>query len=267
MTERFVDRRYLSGVQYASDANLAARQAIYRFQVPPVRNPVWSLDLAELGGDEQILDVGCGNGVHLHELAERAHRGRVYGMDLSPGMLTSARLHSAAALIAGDAQHLPYADGSFDRLLAMHMLYHVPDRNGALAEIRRVLRPDGVALFLTNSERHLSELNVLVASVLHDLARTDPGETRAYLGFSSESGALELRRHFSSVERHDVRSTLVVTDVDAIVAYAASMGWLLASEEDVFRPALDEVARRAGAVIENEGAFRIRTDVGCFVCR
>jgi len=267
VTDRLVDRQYLTGVQYASDANLAARQAIYRFQQPLVRNAAWALDLAGLGGDERVLDLGCGNGLHLAELSRREHRGVVCGMDLSPGMLTAAEARSAASLLVGDAQRLPFADAMFGCVLAMHMLYHVPDRDAALAEMRRVLRPGGVAVALTNSHRHLEELNDLIGSVVHDVAGREPSAVRAYLRFSSESGEPELRRHFASVTRHDVRSRLVVTEVEPIVDYVASMGSVARFAAGAARPILDEVERRARAIIARDGAFHIRTDVGCFVCR
>jgi SAM-dependent methyltransferase len=265
MSDRLVDRQYLTGVQYASDRNLSARQAIYRFQQPLIRSSAWALDLARLTGDERILDAGCGNGLHLAELGRRAHRGEVCGMDLSNGMLTAARARSDAALLVGDAQRLPFADASFDCVLAMHMLYHVPDRDRAIGEFRRVLRPGRVALALTNSHRHLQELNDMAGGILFELNGTDPARLRAYLRFSSESGEAELRAHFANVVRHDAESTLVVTDSDVIVAYVASMG-SIAQASAAGSPILREVEARTRAVIEREGAFRIRTEVGCFVC-
>jgi ubiquinone/menaquinone biosynthesis C-methylase UbiE len=267
VSDRLVDREYLAGVQYASDANLSARQAIYRFQRPAVRVSAWALDLAELRADEHIGDIGCGNGLHLAELRRREHRGVVAGLDLSPGMLAAARSRSHAAFIAGDAQRLPFAGASFDCVLAMHMLYHVPDRDLAISEIRRVLRPGGVALALTNSQRHLEELNALVGSVLHAITGADPTALHAYLRFSSESGAEELQRHFTAVDRHDARSELVVTEVQPIVDYVASMGSVGAPIRGDAGPVLREVEQRVRALIEADGAFRIRTDVGCFVCR
>jgi ubiquinone/menaquinone biosynthesis C-methylase UbiE len=267
VNDRLVDREYLTGVQYASDANLSARQSIYRFQQPAIRISAWGLDLAGLGGDERVADVGCGNGLHLAELQRREHRGAVVGMDLSAGMLDAARLRSSALLLAGDAQHLPFADASFDCVLAMHMLYHVPDRDLAIGEMRRVLRPGGVLLALTNSHRHLEELNGLVGAALHEHTGADPAALRAYLRFSSESGGEELQRHFADVERHDAHSELVVTEVQPIVDYVASMGSIGAKIQGEPGPVLRDVEQRVRATIDAEGAFRIRTDVGCFVCR
>ena len=265
MSDWQVDRGYLTGVQYSSDANLAARQSIYRYLQQPVKIAEWALDLARLAGDERILDLGCGNGLYLAELARREHRGTVCGADLSLGMLAAAHARSGAALLVADAQRLPFADDSFDRVLAIHMLYHVPDRDLCLSEIRRVLRPGGLVLALTNSYRHLEELNDMVVSVLHEVLGA--ATTRTYLRFSSESGADDLASHFAEVERHDNRNQLVVTDVQPVVDYVASMGTVGAPIVSDPVPVLREVERRVRTVIETDGAFRIRTDVGCFVCR
>ena len=59
MNDRLVDRKYLTDVQYASDANLSARQSIYRFQQPVIRISGWALDLMKLGGDERVGLFGC----------------------------------------------------------------------------------------------------------------------------------------------------------------------------------------------------------------
>jgi ubiquinone/menaquinone biosynthesis C-methylase UbiE len=262
VTDRVVDRDYLTGVQYASDANLAARQAIYRFLQPPIRVVPWAIDLADLRGDERVLDVGCGNGLYIAELGARGHRGPVIAMDLSAGMLGAAQRRSPTALVVADAQQLPFGESASDCVLAMHMLYHVPDRNRAVAELRRVLAPGGVALVLTNAEAHLEELNSLIST-----AGGARPFARAYLRFSAESGASELEAHFASVERHDARSQLVVTDAQAVVDYAAS-GWAVAAATDDSRQEiLGEIERRTLERIRVDGALRIRTEVACFVCR
>jgi len=261
VTDRLVDRDYLTQVQYASEDNLAARQAIYTYRQPPARSAPWALDLEPLRVDERVLDVGCGNGLYLDELERRGHVGNLCGIDLSGGMLAAARSRSAAAVLVGDAQALPFARESFDRVLAMHMLYHVPDRALAIAEIARVLRPGGKALVMTNSVRHLEELNALL-----DVAGGDRPFARAYTRFSAESGGAELQSHFGSVVRHDAHAELVVTDAQAVVDYAAS-GWALAAAPERQRAdLLRDIERRTLEHIAADGAFRIRVEVACFVC-
>ena len=262
MSDHLVDRDYLTRVQYASEDNLAARQAIYAYRRPPARTAPWALDLVRMRGDERVLDVGCGNGLYLAELERRGHRGHVFGADLSAGMLEAARSRAGAELLLGDAQALPFTDDSFDRVLAMHMLYHVPDRDLAVSEMARVLRPRGAAVVVTNSAHHLEELNALVEAAL-----PESPSVRAYLRFSAESGASELDAHFASVVRHDDRAELVVTDAQAVVDYAGS-GWTIAAAPRERRAeVLHEVERRVLDRIAADGAFRIRVEVGCFVCR
>lgn len=136
------DKAYLTGVQYRTDANLAARQSIYAYQQPRIELAVAVLDLAKLASTETIADIGCGNGMYLAELTRRGHPGLLIGADLSPGMLAAARSRTTgAALVIGDAAALPLPDAVADVTLAPHMLYHVPDRPAAVREFRRITRP------------------------------------------------------------------------------------------------------------------------------
>ena len=57
-----------------------------------------------------------------------------------------------------DAMDLPFEDASFDAVVAMWMLYHVPDLDVALAEVRRVLRPGGLFVAVTNGDAHMAGL-------------------------------------------------------------------------------------------------------------
>ncbi|HEY6295984.1 MAG TPA: class I SAM-dependent methyltransferase, partial [Streptosporangiaceae bacterium] len=141
------DRSFLRDVQYQTDANLTARQSIYAYQQPPADLTSQILDVvlpAGAGAAGVIADVGCGNGLFLAELARRGHGRRLIGADLSPGMLRGARERTRQAgwpepaLVAADAAALPFRDSSADLTLAMHMLYHVPEPEVALRELRRV---------------------------------------------------------------------------------------------------------------------------------
>lgn len=95
-----------------------------------------------------VLDVGCGQGIDLCEYALAG--ARATGIDLTPRHLELARSHLAelglvADVVQGDAEQLPFSNDSFDRVCSNGVLHHTPNMLLALHEIRRVLRPGGLA--------------------------------------------------------------------------------------------------------------------------
>jgi len=267
--ELVTGRRYLLEQQYADDRNLSARQAIYAYVQPETDIYEWSLGLAELAGTERILDIGCGNGGYLEALRNRGHGGAVVGLDLSPGMLAAAReRRTGAAPGVADAVALPLRTASVDVAFSMHMLYHVSDMELAVAELRRVVRPGGIAPVATNSEAHLSELTTLfTVSAEAALGLDLPDFRRNFLRFTMEDGASILGTSFDTVEPHHAKRELVITEVEPVVAYARSIGPLLSFGADEGESIFVEIARRVRAVLDRDGAFRVRTGAGCFVCR
>jgi ubiquinone/menaquinone biosynthesis C-methylase UbiE len=105
------------------------------------------LDLVVGGrGTLDALDVGCGTGFLSLELAGRGHR--VTGIDFAPQMLAEARKKAMAQGVAvrfeeGDAEQLPFAEGSFDLVMTRHVLWTLPHPEQAIDEWIRVLRPGG----------------------------------------------------------------------------------------------------------------------------
>jgi ubiquinone/menaquinone biosynthesis C-methylase UbiE len=103
--------------------------------------------------DARVLEVGCGPG-HLSLRLARRFDVDVTGLDLDPGMIERARANAGVAateghppsFVVGDAAKLPFADGSFDIVVSMLSMHHWDDAKAGLAEIGRVLRPDGRAL-------------------------------------------------------------------------------------------------------------------------
>jgi SAM-dependent methyltransferase len=149
----------------------------------------------------------------------------------------------------------------------MHMLYHVPDRTLAIAELRRVLRPDGVALVVTNSETHLQQLDDMLAECATAVTGTDRLPVRAHISFTIESAPAELAAAFPSVDSRLLASELVIDAVEPVLDYARSMSAFVADTDAELDGVLDELERRVRATIRDDGAFRVRTAGGCFACR
>lgn len=97
-----------------------------------------------------VLDVGCGAGAYAAACVERGHR--YLGLDLSPRMIAKARERNKncadVEFVVADARRLPVASGSIDLLLCLGVLeYVIGPEAQCLAEISRVLRPGGIAMF------------------------------------------------------------------------------------------------------------------------
>lgn len=100
-----------------------------------------------------ILDLGCGKGVELVELASRIPASaRLSGLDVSDTSIEAARQATAddprVSLAVYDVTHeLPFDRGSFDRVLSVNLLECIPDKHSLLKEVHRVLTPGGKVVF------------------------------------------------------------------------------------------------------------------------
>ncbi|HEX9888877.1 MAG TPA: class I SAM-dependent methyltransferase, partial [Nitriliruptorales bacterium] len=117
---------------------------------------------------DRVLDVGCGTGFLGLGLAHVGQVGELHLVDLSPGMLGRAR-HNAealaidAALVQATATRLPYADDQFDAVVTRGVLHHLVDPVAALQEWRRVVRPGGPVIALSEPTPVADQLGGLAA--------------------------------------------------------------------------------------------------------
>jgi ubiquinone/menaquinone biosynthesis C-methylase UbiE len=107
--------------------------------------------------DRQILDVGCGTGAFAARVLTQRPQTRVWGVDLSGGMLRRCRGRCFASdqqfqIVQADSERLPFADGTFDAVTCAHSFHHYPRQAAVVAEMHRVLRPGG-RLLLADGDR------------------------------------------------------------------------------------------------------------------
>jgi ubiquinone/menaquinone biosynthesis C-methylase UbiE len=109
--------------------------------------------------DRRILDVGCGTGIFAGRLLRQFPSARVWGLDLSDGMLHKCQARPEVAeghfhVVQGDSQRLPFPDDAFDVVTCCHSFHHYPSQARVLQEMHRVLRPGGKLLILDGDRDH-----------------------------------------------------------------------------------------------------------------
>jgi ubiquinone/menaquinone biosynthesis C-methylase UbiE len=216
--------------QYATESNLEARRSIYTNPEGPDPREITFAAVGEIA-PRFVLEVGGGPG----ELAARIQEelgATVVMVDSSPRMVELARQRGVDALL-GDVQDLPFADGKFDCVVAAWMLFHVPALDRGLAEIVRVLKPQGRLVATTNAESHLHELRRIAGA-----AWTTP--------FSRENGAEILGPYFERIERRDADGWVTIEDEETIRGFVASLGGGVPAKLPTFELPLR--SRRASSV-------------------
>jgi SAM-dependent methyltransferase len=227
--------------EYASERGLEGRRAAYRDAEGDDPRELAFAAVAEVEPTD-VLEVGCGPG-ELADRIRRELRATVIAVDQSERMVELAAARGVDARV-GDVQELPFADESFDCAVAAWMLYHVGDLDRGLAELRRVLRPGGRLVAVTNHPDHLFELREAIGAP-HAFADST---------FSGANGGDALSRHFEHVDRRDAQGTAAFHDREAVTSYADSIMLVV---EVAFDPDVVEVplvARRHSAVFVAEKA-------------
>jgi len=183
------------------------------------------VELAGAGPDTRALDLACGTGDIAFAVADRG--ARVVGLDVTHRMVQLARLKApvsgaAVRFVTGDMMALPFRDEEFDLVTTGYGIRNVPDITGAIAEMRRVLKPGGTLLSLDFNRplnplvrgvylTYLTAVGSTLGFVLHrdpDTYRYIPESIRRYPG-AVEVNAMIRREGFSSSEHLPVLGGLM----------------------------------------------------------
>jgi SAM-dependent methyltransferase len=258
------DAQYVTS-QYQNAANLNTRIGLHQqFSVNPYGWQSWVFDQLEFPPQSRILELGCGTGRLWLDNIDRIPAGwEITLTDFSAGMLQQAQenlgsRHSFRFQVV-DARCIPFESGSFDGVLANHMLYHVPDKVKALGEIQRVLRPEGRFYASTVGQRHLQEIGSLLSRFdpRLDWWGAQPGDS-----FTLEDGAALLAGWFAEVTLRRYEDALIVTEPVPLIEFILSGRVKLDAGQQVeFARFVQQEFARLG------GRFHITKDSGIFISR
>ena len=240
--------------QYANSTRLETRISIHE-KYSRNKQPFgeWIVSHYDLQPGERVLELGCGTcsmwkGVTL---PENCH---VTLTDLSAGMLETAKQntsHLHADYAVCDAMAVPYADQSFDVVIANMMLYHVPDIHRALSEIRRVLKPTGRFFAATSGEHGAVE------TVLDMLSLPRTANHR----FTLQNGSTQLQEHFANVTIIRRNDALDVTYLPDLIDYLRSMQGMT-----VLADIPDTTLLTVFKTHMRDGVLSLPKEYGLFVC-
>lgn len=181
----------------------------------------WIFEQYNIGENNKILELGCGNGEmwkdHFHKLPPNTF---LILSDFSEGMLAEAKNNlpgsEALSFQQIDIQNIPFANNSFDIVIANMMLYHVPDLNKGLSEARRVLKNGGIFYCATYGEHGIIEY---IQNLLSDYGV----QKNINKVFTLQNGEKILKQHFSSIEKRIYEDHLEVTNTKDLVQYVLSL--------------------------------------------
>ncbi len=257
--------------QYQNANNLNARIALHeRFATRKGVFHHWLFDHFQAPKDARVLELGTGSAKLWQMNNGRIPQGwNIALSDLSEGMLADAKknvaeLPNTFSFQHIDAQEISFEDKTFDVAIANHMLYHLPDVDKAISEIRRVLKLTGRFYAATNSISHMKELDDFITE---HMASKLPGVfgRMDISGFVLENGKEKLSKHFENVTLHSPpESHLYVTEAEPFMAYILSMARWSALVDGVSKQEVDEVVAEAKNVAEKSLPIRITTSAGLF---
>jgi SAM-dependent methyltransferase len=204
-----LDNPMLVRWEFASEERLETRNAIYRRLIDGDNAEEMVFAAVREVSPARVLKVGCGAGAMAERMAKELGV-EVVCVDTSQRMVDLTRERGIDARIA-DVQALPFADDEFDCVVSGWLFYHVPNRDRAIAECARVLRPGGRLVAATLADDNLADLWEFLGS---------PRERS--LTFSSANGAEQLERHFARVESRDAEGVVVFPTPETMRTYVAA---------------------------------------------
>ena len=245
--------------QYANSDNLSTRISIHdKYSTNKMGFGNWIFSNYRIESGMKILELGCGTGDMWRERDELISKcSKIVLSDFSEGMVATTRSkigeHDNLDYEVIDIQNIPYENETFDIVIANMMLYHVPDLDLGLQEVKRVLKKSGKFYAATYGEHGIVEH---MAKLLGKYGVEDT----ASKVFTLQNGKDILAKYFKNVERLEYKDSLAVTDADDMVDYLYSLA-SMTSLASVPRENIKEI------LVQNmkDGVLNVPKEYGMFI--
>lgn|GEM_PF-5147696 len=288
MSKKDIHEKYSrahSSDQYSFFASSVIRRQMHEWGVSGTKFYDEAFEMLEVKPGESLLDIGTGSGFDLLKISKQYHPKKLVGLEL-PGIQDGLEdfennfipLRDAMRqdnidnieVVPGYAQQMPFPNNSFDKIMAVHSLYEIPDLGRALKETQRVLKPGGKFLVITNSTHNRQRLHAYLRDMGIELNSLNPPPFSS--SFRYHDAERVLSRYFKVTGKYRHDDLMRITEerlsdyLVAIDTYRSSFvpqiindgRWLRARAKIVESPMRDE--------INSHGEAYDTIDIGAILC-
>lgn len=246
--------------QYMTSKNLDVRIALHeKYSQNPMGWFPWLYSQIDFQGVNRLLEIGCGSGELWKNNTLNLRNREFFLSDSSEGMVSEVRKKYGSAFncIVADCEKIPFKDAYFDCIIANHVLFYLQNLDQGIAEICRVLKPDGVLYCSTYGSNHMKEITALVQAFDSKITLS---QTNLYEVFGLENGKDILNPYFSSVEVSYYPDELIVDEAQPLVDYIMSCH---GNQSEIIGPRLIEFKE----FIQKQLPLHITKEAGVFICK
>lgn len=252
-------------LQYKNATNISARIRLHRdYSLNQEGWFPWLFSNLHLRAGMKILELGAGNGALWSQNLTKIPAGvTVVLSDISEGILADAKKtigkQPQFQYAVFDAQKIPFADNTFDLVIANHMLFYCDDLAKTLQEVQRVLKPGATFTCSTYSQKHMHEITDLVQNYNANIVLSS---TKLYERFGLDNGRQILKPYFKDISCHKYQDAIELSDSMPIISYILSchgnQNSILLDHYQDFKQYVEKQVK---------DGFHITKDAGFFSCK
>jgi len=160
------------------------------------------------GTNKRLLDAGCGVGIESHMLRQAGFR--VSSLDIDGLALRIAnRIWPNGLYVQADLTRLPFKDGTFDNVVCIHVLEHIPDPDGAMREIHRVCKAGARLVFITPDKNHFVKKLPIIKAAMYDPTDLRLYSRSEFASFIGKYFGVKTHGHTSQIVRYGMLNALL----------------------------------------------------------